>query len=126
MTLRGRSTSKKKKWTLDGKPATAGEVRDFVFARDGGCLAASYEDELSVDLLDRHVCGSAFGVTQGGGLTLEHVTRVHGEEGRRNDERHTVALCGTLNGETMILADRDMKDYFRERLRDLYPDCTPG
>lgn len=125
MTIRGRSRgSSTKKWTLGGKPSTAGEVREFVFERDKECLAALYERELQVPDIDRHVCGSAFSFTRGGGDTLEHVTRVHGEEGRKNDERHTVRLCGTLNGETMTLADRDMKERFREYLRDLYPECS--
>lgn len=122
MTLRG--SYRPKKWTLDGKVSTAGDVREFVFARDGECLAARFERELAMPEIDRHVCGSAFRFTSGGGDTLEHVTAVHDfREGRRNDERHTVRLCATLNGETMTLADRDMKDRFREYLRDLYPEC---
>lgn len=114
-----------RKWSLGGELSTPAEVRQFVFARDRGCLAARYEDELGVPDIDRHVCGSAFSVTRGGGLTLEHVTMVHTHlEGRRNDDAHTVALCGTLNGETMTLADRDMKEWFRDYLRDRYPECT--
>ncbi len=112
-----------KKWTWDGEPIAAHEFRYRLFDRDGGCLAARYEDDLKIPDLDRHVCGSIFRATSGGGLTIEHVTRVHGEEGRKHDERHCVTLCATLNGETMRLADRDMKDAFREYLRDLYPDC---
>jgi hypothetical protein len=119
------STPKAKIWRLDGEIVTAGTVREFVFRRDGGCMAARFEAEHKVDFLDRHVCGSTFLPAHGGGLTFEHVTLVHHPtiDGRKNDERHGVALCGTLNGETMTLAGKDMKEWFREYLRDLYPEC---
>jgi hypothetical protein len=112
-----------KKWTWDGEPVMVGDFRKWLFRRDGGCLARIFEDYWNVPDIDRHVCGSAFSESNGGGLTIEHVTRVHGEEGRKNDERHCVTLCGTLNGETMQLANRDMKEQFRDYLRNLYPDC---
>lgn len=115
-------------WFLGGRPSTPEEVRTFVFRRDGGCFAATIEDELGVPDIDRHVCGSAFKATKGGGLTFEHVTLVHHPtlDGRKNDERHGVALCATLNGESMTLAGKDMKARFRSYLRDLYPDCEAG
>jgi hypothetical protein len=120
-----KTATSRKEWRLAGKVVPVSVVREFVFRREGECLAARYERELRVDLDDRHVCGTAFRVTSGGGLTLEHLTRVHNElDGRKNDEKHVVALCATLNGETMTLANRDMKDFFREYLRGLYPACS--
>jgi hypothetical protein len=112
-----------KKWTWNGEAVTVSEFRDRLFRRDGGCLARRFEDALATAEIDRHVCGSAFSESNGGGLTIEHVTRVHGEESRKHDEKHTVTLCGTLNGETMTLANHDMKDFFRDYLRGKYPEC---
>jgi hypothetical protein len=117
----------RKPWKLRGQLSSAAEVREFVFRRDGGCMAVAFEDFAKAPDVERHVCGSAFSPTMGGGMTLEHVTLVHHPtlDGRHNDERHTVTLCGTLNGESFTLAHHDMKEFFRDYLRALYPVCEP-
>jgi hypothetical protein len=94
---------------VGGAIVTFGQLRQFVFARDRGCLAKSYDP--------RHTCR--------GDLTLEHVTAVHGpEDPRRDDERHTVALCFGINGDS--IASRELRELLRRRLRTLYPECRAG
>jgi len=85
-----------------------GELREFVLDRDRACFA---------QLVDpTHVCQ--------GGLTLEHVTQVHGvEDPRRDDERHCGVLCWGLNG--ISVASHELREQMRQRLRIRYPECSP-
>lgn len=97
--------SKRKHPTVGGKPVTMGELRGFVIRRDRRCFAVDDPG---------HYCI--------GGLTLEHVTKVHGpDDPRRDDERHCGVLCLGLNG--IGLASRELRERMRDHLRDLYPHC---
>ncbi len=93
------------------------ELRDFVLTRDRICLAALYVPD--------HVCLDRWNRPHPPGrvpvLTLEHVPAVHSHtEGRKNDERHCVALCWSANvsGPSSALRER-----LRDHLRRLYPTC---
>jgi hypothetical protein len=98
--------------TFEGKPVTMRKLREEVFFRDGHeCIAAKLY--------------GIFGHECRGGLTLEHVTKVHGpHDGRHDNERHTITLCLGLNG--IALAESPLRDAMRRRLRALYPECSPG
>lgn len=113
-----------REWRLGGIRVPAGTVAEFVFRRDGECMAYRFEVALGVPFTKRHSC--TFRNSRPlGGPTLEHVTSVHSHlDGRKDDERHTVALCATLNGLTLRLATHAMKEFFREHLRSLYPACS--
>ncbi len=104
--------------TVEGRPATMGELRAYVIVRDGFCLGY---------LFDRtHECRGKWGGTHlpdaRDELTLEHVPSVHGpEDVRRDDEEHCVALCAGLNvGGTPAT----VRAFARDRLREKYPDCS--
>lgn len=110
----------KREWRLAGKVVPVSRVRDEVFRRDRDCLLAVYESTYKVPHAQRHVCN--FHLHK----TLEHVTGVHGAaDVRRDDERHTVALCLAVNGGTMRLAPHEAREWFREGLRMRYPSCQP-
>jgi hypothetical protein len=100
---------RKRQVTLLGIPVPMGELREFVFWRDGGCLAKRFSPG--------HVCQ--------GDLTLEHVLKVHDvTDGRQDNERHTVTLCHGLNG--ISIASMALRQKLRDHLRALYPECERG
>jgi hypothetical protein len=104
-----------REWRLAGKKVPASVVREFVFRRDGGCILRG----------QGHVCRDKWGNENPYALTLEHVTQVHSHlDGRKDDERHTVALCERLNGGSLRLATRHDREKMRDHLRNLYPACA--
>lgn len=114
---------KRKHPTIAGQPVTMGRLREFVIARDGRCLG-------SIHTLT-HLCRDRYGewdrskmVDLDSLYSLEHVTRVHGnEDGRHDDERHTVTLCYWLNGSGPSLAPPGLRDFMRAYLLERYPEC---
>lgn len=106
--------------TLNGRPCTMAELRQFVLLRDGMvCMAHRFDPS---HRCEGHWPGDLFRPRHD--LTLEHVTGVHGHEDvRRDDERHCVTLCYRLNGGGSS-PSRELREFCRSRLRILYPDCS--
>jgi len=104
-------------WTISGKPANVGDVRQVVFRRDRGCLAAQ---------ADRgHGCRDQWGGWHGPHdwrkLTIEHVPGVHGpEDTRRNDPDHCVALCFGAN---VGIPSKELRAFCRSSLLKAHPSC---
>jgi hypothetical protein len=110
-------TTHPKDWHIDGKLASAGDVRLLVFRRDRTCLA--------YQLNRYHGCVNRWDAPHGQGdwsqLTLEHVPSVHGpEDVRRNDPEHCVTLCW---GSNVGVPSKELRTFCREKLREKYPEC---
>jgi hypothetical protein len=104
--------------TLFGKPVAMGALRQYVFSRDRLCMAymLDHTHQCRGQWEIRHLPND---VTQ---LTLEHVKLVHGlYDGRKSDECHTVPLCLSLNGTS--IASHTLREFMRDHLRRLYPQC---
>lgn len=109
----------RRKITVEGKPATMGELRAFVIDRDGRCLGWVYDST--------HACHDKWGRPHHPydrpRLTLEHVPGVHSHlEGRVDDERHCVTLCHGLN---TLPPPAELRNWMRMLLRKWYPECDP-
>lgn len=102
--------------TIGGIGTTMGALREFVFRRDRYCLAWLFDRD--------HECRDEFGMPHRpddrSKLTLEHVPMVHGPtDPRRDDERHTVAMCSSAN---VGGPSTELRIFCRGWLAKEYPD----